>query len=256
MQNRVWRPGFGCGMSNGGVGWWRVVVGWCEWGGGGGGAARLSAREGGGARATKILKLSHYGSVLGGSTVGWGWGVLWCHRAPWCYNLLGGELGVSWYCGRGLLCSPWDLHPFLHPHLLPTLSLPSPSAPLILPGTHEWAGYGPTGLTSNANRVRVTRRQSRCPIAFGGVWNSDQFPCGFDFDAAFFIGLLKSCKYLYILLTYINVFLYFYFVTLQSVGHAILPFHFRVGDISFYITNPRRFWNSVNEDYKTHLHGK
>jgi hypothetical protein len=127
---------------------------------------------------------------------------------------------------------------------------------MLLLGTHKRAEYGPVGLAFGADRVRTTRRQSRRPIAFGGVWNSDQFRCRFDFDAAFSTGILKFCKYLYTLFTYINVILYFYFEKLRSVSHAIPPFRCRVADITFYIENPRRFWNSANGDYKTHSHGK
>ena len=184
------------------------------------------------------------GLGMGGSVVS---------QAPCCCNLMGGELGVSWYGGRGLLCSPWDLHPFkfLHLHLLPTLSLPSPSAPILLQGTHKLVKYDPMGLALGADWVR---RQSRHPIAFGGVWNSDQFRCGFDFNAAFSTGFLKSCKYLYILLTYIIVFKYFYFEKLLSVSHAISPFRFRLADITFYIENLCRFWKSVKGDHKTESH--
>jgi hypothetical protein len=64
---------------------------------------------------------------------------------------MGGELGVSWYGGRGWLCSPWDLHPFLHLHLLPTFSLSSPSTPILL-GTHKFVEYGPMGLVFSAGQ--------------------------------------------------------------------------------------------------------
>src|ERR1700676_659406 len=94
------------------------------------------------------------------------------------------------------------------------------------------------GLAFGADRVRTTQRQTRRPIAFVGVLNSDQFRCCFDFDTAFSTGILKSWKYLYILLTYINVFPYFYFEKLQLVNHAIPPFHCRVTDITFYIEKP------------------
>ena len=30
LRNRAWRLGFGCALLNGGIGRWRVVVGWCE----------------------------------------------------------------------------------------------------------------------------------------------------------------------------------------------------------------------------------
>ena len=51
------------------------------------------------------------------------------------------------------------------------------------------------------------------------IWynNSD-----FDFDAALSTSLLKSCKYLYTLSTYINTLLYFYFYQLISYGSARL----------------------------------
>src|SRR6202050_4845145 len=100
---------------------------------------------------------------------GWEWGVLWCHRAPCCCNIMGGELGGSWYGGRGGLCSPWDLHPFLHLHLLPTLFLSSPSAPMLLLGTHKPVEYGPMGLAFSADLVRTMQRQLRHPIVLGAV---------------------------------------------------------------------------------------
>ena len=162
----------------------------------------------------------------------------------------GWELGVSWYGGRGLLCSPWDLHPFLYLHLFPTLSLPSPSALVILLETQKRVEYGPMGLTFGADWVRTMRRQSHRPIAFGRVWNFDQFQCRFGFDAAFSTGILKSCKYLYILLTYISVFPSLQFEKFQSVSHAIPPFHFRVADITFYIKNLHCFETQLMETTK------
>jgi len=41
----------------------------------------------------------------------------------------------------------------------------------------------------------------------------------------------------------------------QPVSPAVRWGHFRVARISFYIQNPRQFWNSVNTDYKMHSHG-
>ena len=64
-ENRARRLGFGCALSNGGVGRWREVVGWCGQGGGGGGACAFERAQGGRARAKKPLKPSHYGSVWG-----------------------------------------------------------------------------------------------------------------------------------------------------------------------------------------------
>jgi hypothetical protein len=153
-----------------------------------------------------------------------------------------------------VMSSPWDLHPFLHLHLLPTLSLPSPSAPIWLLGTHKLVKYGPMGFVLGADWARRHWSCHGHPIAFGGVWNYDQSWCGLDFDVAFSTGLLKSCKYSYMLLTYINVSTYLYFEKLQSARQAIPPFHFRVADITFYIENPHRFWKSVNGNLKTESH--
>jgi hypothetical protein len=74
-RNRARRLGFGCAVSNGDVGRWREVVGWCGQGGGGGAHAHSDAHEGGGGHGQKTRKPSHYGSVLGGSgpQVGGGW---------------------------------------------------------------------------------------------------------------------------------------------------------------------------------------
>jgi len=62
-----------------------------------------------------------------------------------------------------------------------------------------------------------------------------------NFNAAFSTGLSKSFKYLYLLPTYIEAILYFYFEQLQSVSLAIPPFHFRIADISFYIEKLSQF---------------
>jgi hypothetical protein len=51
--------------------------------------------------------------------------------------------------------------------------------------------------------------------------------------AAFSTGLLKSCKYLYILTTYIKTFASFYSEQLPSLNRAILLFHFRVAEFPF-----------------------
>jgi len=138
-----------------------------------------------------------------------------------------------------VMSSPWDLHPFLHLHLLPTLSLPSPSAPILLLGTHKLVKYGPMGFMLSADQGDTDRVTVVlfCLAEFETPINR----CGLDFDVAFSKNLLKSYEYLYMLLTYINVFTYFYLEKLQSVSQAIPPFHFRVADITFYIENPRRF---------------
>jgi hypothetical protein len=148
----------------------------------------------------------------------------------------------------GWLYSPWDLYPFLPLHLLTTLSLPSPSTLLPLQDTHKWARYSPIGLTFRVVDDANTRlAEFETPLKS----NSD-----FDFDIAFSTGFLKLSKYLYVLITYTKTFPLFYFGLLQSVSLTIWPFHFRVADISCYIKIPRRFWNSVNGDYKTHSHNK
>jgi len=116
----------GCVLSNCSVVWWGEVVGgvgnvvvWCT--------CTFEHAQGGRPRPKKNLKTSHYGLFWVDPDCGWGWGYM-CYRAPCCCTLMGGELGVSWYGGRWLLCFILDLHFFLHLHLLPTLSLSSPSA--------------------------------------------------------------------------------------------------------------------------------
>ena len=69
-------------------------------------------------------------------------------------------------------------------------------------------------------------------------------------------GILKSPNILYTLPIPTYTFLSFYCKQIQSVSLVLRPGHFRVAEISFYIDNPRQFWNSVNGDYKTHSHGK
>jgi hypothetical protein len=64
---------------------------------------------------------------------------------------MGWEWAVRWYGGWVLFCSPWDLHPFLHLHLLPIFFHPSPPTPISLPGTHEWAPVPHTFSTDNGN---------------------------------------------------------------------------------------------------------
>ena len=73
---------------------------------------------------------------------------------------------------------------------------------------------------------------------FETALNSDS---DFDFDAAVSTGILKSCKYLYILYTYIKPFLHFWFDQLQSVSLANQGLHLRVAEIPFYVRIPRRF---------------
>ena len=83
----------------------------------------------------------------------WGGGVQWTHQAPHHSNLRDGELGGSCYGWRVWCCSPWDLHLLLPLHLLPTHSLPSTSTPILLLGTHKWAGYSQIGLRFSADQV-------------------------------------------------------------------------------------------------------
>jgi hypothetical protein len=52
----------------------------------------------------------------------------------------------------------WDLVPS---HLLPTLLLSTPTAPMLPPGTHEWAGYSPMGLAFGADRVVEDAKSTR-----------------------------------------------------------------------------------------------
>ena len=130
------------------------------------------------------------------------------------------------------------------------------SHPIFPAVCSSWARYSPIGLTFRGNWVvdtaKTTRRLS-CLAEFETPLKSNP---DFDFDVAFSTGHLKSSKCLYALTTYTKTFLLFYFGQLQSVSLTIWPFHFRVADISCYIKIPRRFWNSVNGDYKTHSHSK
>ena len=117
--------------------------------GGGEGGVRSIVRGGAG------LGQNHKTELLGlgfGSDAGYrrGGGIHWAHWAPYRGNLRGGELGVSCYGGKGWCCSPWDLHS-LPLHLFH--SLPSTSAPMLLLGTHKWAGYSPMGLAFDADQV-------------------------------------------------------------------------------------------------------
>jgi hypothetical protein len=52
-----------------------------------------------------------------------------------------------------VMSSPWDMHSFLHLHLLPTLSLPFPSAsaPILLLETHKLVKYGLMGFVLGAD---------------------------------------------------------------------------------------------------------
>jgi len=59
---------------------------------------------------------------------------------------MSGELGMSCYVGRVVVLTL--VHPFLMLHLLSTYSIPSTSAPMLLLGTHEWAGTAREGSRS------------------------------------------------------------------------------------------------------------
>jgi hypothetical protein len=60
----------------------------------------------------------------------------------------------------------WDLVPS---HFLPTLLLPTPTTPMLLSGTHEWAGYSPMGLAFGADRVVEDAKSTHWLVAFGRV---------------------------------------------------------------------------------------
>ena len=53
---------------------------------------------------------------------------------------------MSCYVGRVVVLTL--VHPFLMLHLLSTYSIPSTSAPMLLLGTHEWAGTAREGSRS------------------------------------------------------------------------------------------------------------
>src|ERR1700729_2932471 len=65
-ENRARRLGFGCALSNGNVGQWRGVLGWCGQGGGGGGVCAFECAPGGEAGAIKKRKPSSPARVRGG----------------------------------------------------------------------------------------------------------------------------------------------------------------------------------------------
>ena len=77
-----------------------------------------------------------------------------------------------------------------------------------------------------------------------------------DSFIAYSTGILKSPNISNTLFILTYTFIYFCYKQIQSVSLVLRPGHFRVAEISFYINNPRQFWNSVNGDYKTHSHGK
>ena len=54
-------------------------------------------------------------------------------------------------------------------NILPTHLLPTPTAPMLLLGTHKWAGYSPIGLMFGADPL-VEDAKSMCwLVVFGGV---------------------------------------------------------------------------------------
>src|SRR6202044_2480564 len=75
-ENRARRLGFGCALSNGDVGRWRGVLGWCGQGGGGGGGCAFECAPGGEAGAIKNENRARrlgFGCALSNGGVG-GWG--------------------------------------------------------------------------------------------------------------------------------------------------------------------------------------
>ena len=77
-----------------------------------------------------------------------------------------------------------------------------------------------------------------------------------DSFIAYSTGILKSPNISNTLFILTYTFIYFCYKQIRSVSLVLRPGHFRVAENSFYINNPRQFWNSVNGDYKTHSHGK
>jgi hypothetical protein len=158
--------------------------------------------------------------------------------------------------GGGVFYLPDYLHPVLPLYILhnpfPTFSPCS----YPFPGTHEWVSWWPEGLAFGVDRVGGEAKANATTCR---IWVSFKL---WPFSIAIVIsivalsaGLLNLCKYLYILSMYIIMWLNFYFVKFQLMSLTIPPFHFRVAKIAFYIEIPRRFWISVNEDYKIHSHG-
>ena len=169
-----------------------------------------------------------------------------------CCNLRSEELGMSCYCGWGWCNSP--LAPCTsHSSILCSSSLPLilllSQEPMGVLGIAQWASCSvPIEWRTTTRRLRVSRWAE-----FEIPPNSDYH---FHFDVALSIYFLKLWKYWYILSAYNKTFLSFHFEQFESVDLIMQVFYFRVAEISFYIDNPRRFWNSVNGDYKTHSHGK
>ena len=54
-------------------------------------------------------------------------------------------------------------------NILPTHLLPTPTAPMLLLGTHKWAGYSPIGLAFGADQVVEDAKSTRWLVTFGGV---------------------------------------------------------------------------------------
>ena len=87
----------------------------------------------------------------------WVWGFMGS-QSPYRANLMCGEFGVSCHVGRGWCCLPWDLHPFLILHLLPTHST---SSSMQLLRTHSRAGHGPIGLVFGLRSVQIEWRRRK-----------------------------------------------------------------------------------------------
>ena len=127
----------------------RDVVGW--WGQSSSGAVvpHLVAQAGAASCGPKVQNQAVRAGFCGcrwGRTVG-GW---------WVWGFMGsqpmyGEFGVSCHVGRGWCCLPWDLHPFLSLHLLPTHSIHSTSSAMQILKTYNRAGHGPIGLALQIN---------------------------------------------------------------------------------------------------------
>ena len=142
--------------------------------------------------------------------------------------------------------------------LFPPYSLPNLLSLLLYPPWDPWVGQ----VTARRPRVWcwLSGRQSeskRDHLSRGVSFKLRPFLIAIAISIiALSAELLNLCKYLYILPTYMIMWLDFYFEKFQSMSLIIPPFQFRVAEISFYIRIPCWLWISVNEDYKTQLHSK
>ena len=98
------------------------------------------------------------------------------------------------------------------------------------------------------------RKVQRRLVVFGRVWNSTHFCFSFSFWRSTFHGLPIIVKiFIYTMYICWNILaLLFWANQIGESCYAIISF--QSCWISFYIDNPRRFWNSVNETTKLISH--